>query len=680
MQHIAVITHPPVRSGKTSMPDGAVLGNGDLGIILGNSDDGLRIYISKLDIWEGIENRAEGGLKPLGYVDIPVDTTDYHVEQDMDLGEIRCKFGDFNLTIRVCKTENCILLESNTAIAPVLKVFEGETTGEKGTFAPCGIYRIFEGGEHLFPTSVYAAMAKVDESTFYVSVATNHDTKNPKAFVLEKTSSVTQNDLDALKSAHRKAWEAFWSKSAFTLSDPVLENAWYASQYFLACSAGNPNFAPGLYANFITIEHPSWHSDYHLNYDFQASYYAVCSSNHPELTDGYTAVLEQFLPRGREFAEKFGCGGILYPVGIGPKGICTEMQPENKYCFLRLFLGQKSNGIHPANIMIFRWRATRDLTYAKEHAYPFVKECLRFFEDYMIFEDGRYSVPKDAAHEVPYYKPDFNPKKYHKVIHDKNNVLTLGLLRLTLANAIDMATALHVDEDCREKWAEILEHLSPFPTMIRHFQRVFRYTEKGQAWNDSNDVGLQHIYPSGCIGLSSDEKMLKIARNSFRQKSGHCYEDGNAISSYYPMAARLGIDPREILTHLRTLFRKLMQENMLISEGGGGLEYCSISASTLNEMALQSYDGTLRFFPCWDKELDASFRHLRADGAFLVSSSIQNGKIGTITIESEMGETLRFRNPFGKCTVTKGGQKTTYTDEVIVLPTAPGDCITIEQA
>ena len=329
--------------------------------------------------------------------------------------------------------------------------------------------------------------------------------------------------------------------------------------------------------------------------------------------------------------------------------------------------------------MVFRWNATRDKEYAQKHAYPYIKACLEFFEDYMKFENGRYSVCRDAVHEVPFYKSDFDPKKYKKVLNDKNNALTLGLLRLCIPAAIDMAKELGVDSDKQKKWAEILEKLSPFATMGVG-KKVYRYTESGQAWNESGDVGLQHIYPCGCVGLSSDKNELDTARNTFRLKEMYCYEDDNAVSSFYPMAARLGMNPAKTIRKFKKLNEKKLMQNLLYSFGGGCLENCSIAASTLNEMALQSHQGILRVFPCWDKKIDAEFENLRADGAYLVSSSIKNGKIGETTIHSEIGGTLKICNPFKSCMVECADGVFETESRTIVLKASAGDRITIKKA
>jgi len=691
MKHIVKINTRPEKSGCKSVPDGAINGNGDLGLILGNCENGMRIFISKTDLWQAYEDHDRGGLRPLGYIDIPVPAElykNYYVEQDMDKGELRCIYKDgtdcCEIHVRACKVENSIMIESvgNVDISPELKVYGGETTGEKGEFEEngCkGVFRIFRGEGIVFETHAYAAMKKVDSKRYYAFVATNHDTDKPERLSVEKAASMNAEKYDALRNEHYAAWEKLWSKSSFEVDNEELELGWYASQYLIAGCTGNEKFAPGLYANFVTVENPNWHSDYHLNYNYQAPFYAACSSNHVEFTDCYATPLEEFEEKGREFAKKFGCGGIMLPVGLMPKGICSELTRYLKYSFDRLFLGQKSNAIHPADILVFRWKSTRDIDYARDHAYPYIKAAIEFFEDYLVFEDGRYIVKKDAAHEVPYYRADFDPRRYRRYINDKNNALTLGMLCLCIPAAIDMAKALGVDEDKQKKWQEIFDKLSPFATYYRYGKKVFRYTEKGQAWNDGNDVGLQHIYPAGCIGLASDEKLLKIARNTFNMKEKGCWIDDNAVCSFFPMAARLGKDPKVIVRKMHELNKKMLLPNMLYDFAGGCLENCPIFANTLNEMAMQSFEGIIRIFPTWDKSLDCKFRTLRADGAFLVSAEIKDGKILYAEIFSEAGEKLTVENPYAKAKVSVDGETFTSEEHFITLETTKGSKVIITE-
>ena len=94
----------------------------------------------------------------------------------------------------------------------------------------------------------------------------------------------------------------------------------------------------------------------------------------------------------------------------------------------------------------------------------------------------------------------------------------------------------------------------------------------------------------------------------------------------------------------------------------------------LNECLLQSYNGQLRFFPNWPKDKDASFRTLRAVGAFLVSAEMQGGKVKWIQVRSEAGGRLQMINPWPHAArVTRNGNVSDMRGPVLTLDTKPGE-------
>jgi hypothetical protein len=200
-----------------------------------------------------------------------------------------------------------------------------------------------------------------------------------------------------------------------------------------------------------------------------------------------------------------------------------------------------------------------------------------------------------------------------------------------------------VDADKRAKWRDIAARLSPFPTQQRDGKTVFRYTEKGLAWWGDNTLGIQHIFPSGAIGLDSDPKLLEISRNTI--DAMHRWADYNGFSSWYTACARIGYDPKVILAKLRAECDKHSFPNLLLYYGGGGIESCG-GFLAINEMLLQSHEGVIRFFPCWPKDQDARFGSLRAVGAFLVSAELQGGVVSGVKIVSEKGRDCTVQNPW----------------------------------
>ena len=67
---------------------------------------------------------------------------------------------------------------------------------------------------------------------------------------------------------------------------------------------------------------------------------------------------------------------------------------------------------------------------------------------------------------------------------------------------------------------------------------------------------------------------------------------------------------------------------------------------TINEMLLQSHEGVMRVFPAWPREKPARFARLRAPGAFLVTSELNDGEVRSIIVESERGRPCRLQHPW----------------------------------
>ncbi|NCU06402.1 MAG: trehalose hydrolase, partial [Chitinophagaceae bacterium] len=86
--------------------------------------------------------------------------------------------------------------------------------------------------------------------------------------------------------------------------------------------------------------------------------------------------------------------------------------------------------------------------------------------------------------------------------------------------------------------------------------------------------------------------------------------------------------------------------NLYIVQGCGGIETLAAVPLTINEMLLQSYEAVVRIFPNWNHTKDASFEQLRAYGAFLISSSLKNGKVQFVKIVSEKGRPCNMENPW----------------------------------
>ncbi len=638
MDYTAVFSAPPKNVPTKAMPDGPLLGNGDVGVAMAGPPEAQRFHIGKNDFW----TRHPGNAKVItvGVVNLSMPAlqgASYLQEQDLARAEVRGTFAKDGLTVRtrswVDANANLLMtqLQCEGGSVPLsVRLTSGTGGGEDSAnswFTRKADDLPGKGREVAVAARIVGAdgldVTLQSGETVTVATAILSDLDAPDFLTAAKSivAELTPETVETRTAQHRDWWAQFWARSFIEIPDKEIEKHWYAALYALASCSRAGKVAPGLWGNWLTTDTPNWHGDFHLNYNFQAPYFLAYGTNHVDLSlPFYQAVLES-MDNGRAMAQRHGWKGIHFPVCIGPWGLSPE-NPDGDW-------GQRSDAAYAALNFIWYWQFMQDTDFLRQTAYPYLREVAAFWEDYLKFENGRYVIYNDSIHEGS--GPDFNP------------ILSLGLVRALFKNMLPMSEALGVDADRRAQWQDILDKLSAFSLQERHGKTVFRYSEKGMDWCDGNTLGIQHIFPSGCIGLDSDPKLLEISRNMI--DAMHRWTDINGFSSWYTACARVRYDPKRILKGLRHECDKQSAPNLLLQYGGGGIENCS-GFLAVNEMLLQSHDGVIRLFPCWPREMDARFGTLRAVGAFLVSAELKGGVVSDVTLLSEKGRDCALVNPW----------------------------------
>ena len=239
MKHTVIIDQRPKRTGKHSTPDGAICGNGDVSVILGEHENGLSCYIAKSDYWFGSENvEHSGGIKPVGVlkIDVPSELYDnYHVEQRMDKGGLFCRFSDgkncVEVLIFVSRNGNSVWVETTWSkgmnVNPArfspfgfsfATIEENEKDGAK-------LYSIeFKDNELVFETSLDIAFEKAmfeNRSVCVLSLSSGFDEASLQVQAMSEEAFKNER-LD-----NQKRWADFYGKSSFRVADSTLEMNWY---------------------------------------------------------------------------------------------------------------------------------------------------------------------------------------------------------------------------------------------------------------------------------------------------------------------------------------------------------------------------------------------------------------------------------------------------------------------
>jgi len=673
-----IINQYPTNTPNGGVPDAPVTGNGDIGITMRASKESVRYYIGKNDFWRFVAAYPSGSVVLPGGFDIEseqISKGKYYAEERPGSAEIFSSFdagelGRLDVNSWVAATDNKIVIELETTVKTQIKInlwaqIGGMGVVSEGADSKCSwVTRSIDNNPCLERDSYiamsvnrpekYISLQPGKKEIIVITVYTNFDADNWKEKAISEAGGFSS--IEKLKTDHRKWWNDFWELSHISISDFSLEQHYYMSQYFFACASRKGKFAPGLYGPFITTDSPNWAGDYHLNYNYQAPYWDTYSSNHLLLSDNYDVPILAAMEKCREYARKMhGIRGVNYPVGLGPMGLISSSWGDGKdhsnECGA-MFWHQKSNASFAAANMLMRFYSTYDLEYARM-VYPFIKECANFWEDYLVLENGKYQVKHDIFYETDPFT----------VCSDSNSTTTLGFVKMTMKGAADISGFLGVDKDRIKKWNDIYTRLYPYPLgrkadgklTVKNIES--RNAGIIQLGSDSelNYRIIMHgtILPAGVTGPIIDPDFNNVMLDDIAGWEAMMHEGrdwacsfGNGFETCFAGAVRAGYPAADVIKFLKDRIKRKIYPNSFIYQSGGGVETLSCVPLTVNEMLMQSFEHVIRIFPNWDRSKDASFENLRAYGAFLVSSSISNGKIGPVRILSEKGRVCKMENPW----------------------------------
>ena len=709
-QYKTVFGEPPSNTPGTVAVDAPLLGNGFVAAAIAGPPEQQNYYLARNDFWRLKSGYNESFPAVLGKLQINIPAlkqASYRVEQDLYNAVTFAYFNkaDTSVTIHamIAATKDWLIIEvhnngrstvtGNVTLLlpgndqfhidpPLENKFPDTTANGQNKNGAQWIQRGFIRDVDISTTAVAAckilnhlsdkfSIAPAQTIQIVCAMSGNFKSTNYFSFVQRQIQQVSLSEIEKTKQQHLLWWHHFWNESYVDIADSVIEHQYYKSQYIMASCSRDPRFPPGIFGSWVTKEKPAWNGDYHLNYNYSAPFYALYSSNHLQQALSYEAPLLAFMRRGDYYSKKITqiSSGVLYPVGIGPLGIETTRKNELMTQFRKdyikngqtedegLFFGQKSDAAYCAVNFSMQFYRTYDIVFAKR-VYPYIKAVAIFWQHYLKKENERYVIENDAIHEG--------------TIGTKNPILSLGLVSMVLQTAVDMSILLGVDQDLRNDWKEKKEKIAAYPVQIRNGKEVFRYSEKGTDWWDGNTLGIQHIYPAGQIGLTSDSSLLYIARNTVDEMQR--WKDFNGSNSFFPAAVRIGYNADTILAKLYDYSIHTYPNGFQLNNPHG-IENCSTVPNTINEMLCMSNQNLLRVFEVWPKEKDASFSNIRSEGAFLVSSSLKNKQVEYIKIRSEKGRICVLQNPWPGTLLIKSNKRTTVkkTGDRIQLPTLAGE-------
>jgi len=495
---------------------------------------------------------------------------------------------------------------------------------------------------------------------------------------LAHAQRIAAADVRTLEEVHLNWWKSFWTRSLVDLHDQALEDFYYGSLYLLGSSSRPGKPAPSLWGNFITTDNAGWGGRYFMNYNEEAPFYGVFSSNHADLAEPYNRMVLAQLPWQKNRTAEAGYHGAAYQRTFSPFTVIAKPPSPVPVAPVkdmhRLPADQKSNATFSFLPVIQYWEYTQDQAFLSSQLYPALRELDAFWRDFAVRDES-------GAHWI------FEHTSAHEGGDDVDPNLDLGFAQRVEQELIETSEILHLDANLRTVWKSFSRQLAPYPQGVVDGKPV--YFEAASVKGDSSPARLfvpgdqpinleGLVFPGENLAIGGDATQLETARNSLEEMESWGVSKGgnshNGFCKIFPIAARIGWPADDLVAKFKAAIQyDWRPSNVTDFQGGGGIETAG-SIEAIDSMLLQHEGGVLRVFPDWPLDRDASFRTLRAKGAFLVSSELRDHKVRFIEIASEAGGTLVIAGPWDAAEVQVAGRKETVKAEhgLITLHTIRG--------
>ncbi len=274
-----------------------------------------------------------------------------------------------------------------------------------------------------------------------------------RTVALNHAGHINAARVRALEAAHREWWKQFWLRSLVDLHDKTLHDFYHGALYVLGSSSRPGKLPPSLWSNWLTTDNAAWGGRYFMNYNEEAPFYGVFSSNHAELAQPYNRMVLAQFPRQRNRTAAAGFQGVSFQRTISPFTVIAEPPVPIPFAaekvFKKLPSDQKSNATFSLLPTIQYWEYTRDDDFLRKQLYPAMKQLDAFWRDFAVRDaNGMYNFEHSAAHEGG---DDLNPS------------LDIGFALRIEHELLATSRLLNVDADMRPTWQNFADHLAPYP-------------------------------------------------------------------------------------------------------------------------------------------------------------------------------------------------------------------------
>jgi len=362
----------------------------------------------------------------------------------------------------------------------------------------------------------------------------------------------------------------------------LIEKMYDTGRYMFICSAGD--LIPNLQGIWTGTFNPPWSGDYTFDTNVQLAIASALYSRLNEGIQGLFKLIKGFLPEFRENAMKYyGCRGIMSSVHSSNSGKHVHWNEEWPLQLWTCGAGWLGHWFYDYYLH------TGDKEFLRYETIPYLKECVLFYEDFLVEENGVYL---------------FTPSYSAENGCGDNATQDIAVAKEVLKNLIEAHIELGIYDPEIEKWQAMLSKLPSYLINEEGAIKEWAIPEKNENYNHRHFSHLYPIFGSREFNAESEPKLWQASIVALEKRLAAWMrnKDGDTSSTHGRMHAALcatrlnmsdvAYEALEMMVLSNSIYPTLMtshynEHNIFNVDGNGAIP------QIINEMLLYGEVGKL---------------------------------------------------------------------------------------